>query len=223
MTKMAILGRGSMRDKHKEEELRLSGDPKFSHLHEDLHVEITAFAPPAEAHARIAYALADVRRFLVPDYNDDIRQEQMWEMQILKEQPENSPIINDGLGLHVLGTTIPIVPTSTGTTSPTNSNGSQSPHTPPSGILDANGGAPIMLPAQHPALRGVAAVQGVKTCIPVTFVFFFWGVGPVTGRKRPLMHTTKHALSPTKRTVMSILARARAAQGKEIPGYHVNG
>lgn len=66
MTKMAILGRGSMRDKHKEEELRLSGDPKFSHLHEDLHVEITAFAPPAEAHARIAYALADVRRFLVP-------------------------------------------------------------------------------------------------------------------------------------------------------------
>lgn len=49
-----------------EEELRLSGDPKFSHLHEDLHVEITAFAPPAEAHARIAYALADVRRFLVP-------------------------------------------------------------------------------------------------------------------------------------------------------------
>jgi len=49
-----------------EEELRLSGDPKFSHLHDDLHVEITAFAPPAEAHARIAYALADVRRFLVP-------------------------------------------------------------------------------------------------------------------------------------------------------------
>lgn len=49
-----------------EEELRSSGDPKFSHLLEDLHVEITAFAPPAEAHARIAYALAEVRRFLVP-------------------------------------------------------------------------------------------------------------------------------------------------------------
>jgi hypothetical protein len=49
-----------------EEELRCSGDPKFSHLSDDLHVEITAFAPPAEAHARIAYALAEVRRFLVP-------------------------------------------------------------------------------------------------------------------------------------------------------------
>jgi hypothetical protein len=29
-------------------------------------VEVTAFAPPAEAHARIAYALAEIRRFLVP-------------------------------------------------------------------------------------------------------------------------------------------------------------
>lgn len=50
----------------KEEELRASGDPKFSHLMEDLHVEISAYATPAEAHARIAYALAEVRRFLVP-------------------------------------------------------------------------------------------------------------------------------------------------------------
>lgn len=46
--------------------MRNSGDPKFSHLKDDLHVEITAFAPPAEAHARIAYALTEVRRFLVP-------------------------------------------------------------------------------------------------------------------------------------------------------------
>jgi hypothetical protein len=52
-----------------EEELRCSGDPKFSHLSDDLHIEITAFAPPAEAHARIAYALAEVRRFLVPVSN----------------------------------------------------------------------------------------------------------------------------------------------------------
>jgi len=46
--------------------LRLSGEYKYSHLSEDLHVEIQTFAPPAEAHARIAYALAEVRRFLVP-------------------------------------------------------------------------------------------------------------------------------------------------------------
>ncbi|XP_059226297.1 uncharacterized protein LOC106093636 isoform X1 [Stomoxys calcitrans] len=83
MCKMAVLGRGSMRDRKKEEELRGSGDSRYAHLFEDLHVEISTFAAPAEAHARIAYALAEVRRFLVPDYHDDIRQEQMWEMQAL--------------------------------------------------------------------------------------------------------------------------------------------
>ena len=35
----------------------------LQHLAEDLHVEITAFAPPAEAHARIAYALTEVSSF----------------------------------------------------------------------------------------------------------------------------------------------------------------
>ena len=66
-----------------EEELRASNDPKYQHLREELHVEITAFAPPAEAHARIAYALTEVRKYLIPDSNDDIRQEQMREMEIL--------------------------------------------------------------------------------------------------------------------------------------------
>ncbi|KAK7872719.1 hypothetical protein R5R35_002706 [Gryllus longicercus] len=83
MTKMAVLGRGSMKDKQKEEELRLSMDPKYAHLSDDLHVEIAAFAPPAEAHARIAYALAEVRKYLIPDSNDEIRQEQMREMELL--------------------------------------------------------------------------------------------------------------------------------------------
>ncbi|XP_017054386.1 splicing factor 1 isoform X2 [Drosophila ficusphila] len=87
MCKMAVLGRGSMRDRRKEEELRGSGDSRYAHLFEDLHVEISTFAAPAEAHARIAYALAEVRRFLVPDYHDDIRQEQMWEMQALTSTP----------------------------------------------------------------------------------------------------------------------------------------
>ncbi|XP_065199559.1 KH domain-containing, RNA-binding, signal transduction-associated protein 3-like isoform X2 [Planococcus citri] len=81
MTKMAILGRGSMRDKTKEEELRTSLDPKYSHLTDDLHVEIQALAPPAEAYARIAFALAEIRKYLVPDVNDEIRQEQLREIQ----------------------------------------------------------------------------------------------------------------------------------------------
>ncbi|XP_050671525.1 KH domain-containing, RNA-binding, signal transduction-associated protein 3-like isoform X3 [Leptidea sinapis] len=95
MCKMAVLGRGSMKDRQKEEELRMSGDPKFAHLSEELHVEISAFATPAEAHARIAYALAELRRFLVPDYNDDIRQEQMLEMQILSSQTDQRRLTPD--------------------------------------------------------------------------------------------------------------------------------
>lgn len=35
------------------------------------------------------------------------------------------------------------------------------------------------------------------------------------GRKRPLLPGARPAMSPTKRTVMSLLARARAAQNKE--------
>uniref|UniRef100_A0A182PVH5 K Homology domain-containing protein n=1 Tax=Anopheles epiroticus TaxID=199890 RepID=A0A182PVH5_9DIPT len=85
MCKMAILGRGSMKDRKKEEELRLAMDPKYAHLNDELHVEINALGPPAEAHARIAYALAEVRKFLIPDSNDFIRQEQMREML---EDPE---------------------------------------------------------------------------------------------------------------------------------------
>ena len=66
MTKMAVLGRGSMRNKQQEEELRNSTDPKHSHLREELHVEITAFASPAEAHARLAFALTEVEQILFP-------------------------------------------------------------------------------------------------------------------------------------------------------------
>merc|ERR1712223_784385 len=84
MTKMAVLGRGSMRNKQQEEELRSSTDPKHSHLKEELHVEITAFASPAEAHARLAFALTEVRKYLIPDSNDQIRQQQCRQIQVMK-------------------------------------------------------------------------------------------------------------------------------------------
>ncbi|XP_023315424.1 KH domain-containing, RNA-binding, signal transduction-associated protein 2-like isoform X2 [Trichogramma pretiosum] len=87
MCKMAVLGRGSMKDRQKEEEFRKSLDPKYAHLSDDLHVEISALAPPAEAHARIAFALAEVRKYLIPDNNDNIRQEQMREMELTVEEP----------------------------------------------------------------------------------------------------------------------------------------
>ncbi|XP_032452013.1 KH domain-containing, RNA-binding, signal transduction-associated protein 2 isoform X4 [Nasonia vitripennis] len=99
MCKMAVLGRGSMKDRQKEEDLRKSLDPKYAHLSDDLHVEITALAPPAEAHARIAFALAEVRKYLIPDNNDNIRQEQMREMELTVDEPieERRPSARGGI------------------------------------------------------------------------------------------------------------------------------
>ncbi|MBZ3881886.1 KH domain-containing, RNA-binding, signal transduction-associated protein 3 [Sciurus carolinensis] len=67
LTKMSILGKGSMRDKAKEEEFRKSGEAKYFHLSDDLHVLIEVFAPPAEAYARMGHALEEIKKFLIPD------------------------------------------------------------------------------------------------------------------------------------------------------------
>ncbi|MBZ3872727.1 KH domain-containing, RNA-binding, signal transduction-associated protein 3 [Sciurus carolinensis] len=79
LTKKSILGKGSMRDKAKEEELRKSGETKYFHLSDDLHVLIEVFAPPAEAYARMGHALEEIRKFLIPDDNDEIKQAQLQE------------------------------------------------------------------------------------------------------------------------------------------------
>ena len=104
LTKMAVLGKGSMRDKAKEEEMRLGKDPKYHHLNEELHVEIVAFAPPAEAHARMSYALTEVRKYLIPDSNDTIRQLQMKELEILNSSEK---MLTDPAQLQLLKTVTP--------------------------------------------------------------------------------------------------------------------
>ncbi|XP_054655341.1 KH domain-containing, RNA-binding, signal transduction-associated protein 2 isoform X2 [Dunckerocampus dactyliophorus] len=87
--KMSILGKGSMRDKVKEEELRKSGEAKYAHLSHDLHVLIEVFAPPGEAYSRMSHALEEIKKFLVPDYNDEIRQEQLRELSLLNGSDES--------------------------------------------------------------------------------------------------------------------------------------
>uniref|UniRef100_A0A8C5W9R4 KH domain-containing, RNA-binding, signal transduction-associated protein 2 n=1 Tax=Leptobrachium leishanense TaxID=445787 RepID=A0A8C5W9R4_9ANUR len=88
--KMSILGKGSMRDKEKEEELRKSGEAKYSHLTDELHVLIEVFAPPGEAYARMSHALEEIKKFLVPDYNDEIRQEQLRELSYLNGSDDSN-------------------------------------------------------------------------------------------------------------------------------------
>ncbi|KAF4791592.1 hypothetical protein TURU_129051 [Turdus rufiventris] len=84
--KISVLGKGSMRDKAKEEELRKGGDPKYAHLHMELHVFIEVFGPPCEAYALMAHAMEEVKKFLVPDLGALTQQgeeekEQIWNTQ----------------------------------------------------------------------------------------------------------------------------------------------
>jgi len=87
-TRMSILGKGSTRNRDKEEELRNSDDPKFEHLNEPLHVLIEVEAPKSEAHARLAAALAEVTKYMIPE-NDDIREDQMREMALINNFGKN--------------------------------------------------------------------------------------------------------------------------------------
>lgn len=46
--------------------MRSSGDPKYAHLEQDLHVLIEVEAPPGQAHARLGLAIEEIKKFLVP-------------------------------------------------------------------------------------------------------------------------------------------------------------
>lgn len=65
--KISVLGKGSMRDKVKEEELRKGGEAKYAHLSMELHVFIEVTAPIPEAYMRMAHAMDEVKKFLIPE------------------------------------------------------------------------------------------------------------------------------------------------------------
>ncbi|XP_053415250.1 KH domain-containing, RNA-binding, signal transduction-associated protein 3 isoform X2 [Nycticebus coucang] len=95
----------------KEEELRKSGEAKYFHLNDDLHVLIEVFAPPAEAYARMGHALEEIKKFLIPDYNDEIRQAQLQELTYLNGGSENAdvPVVRGKPTLRTRGVPTPTV------------------------------------------------------------------------------------------------------------------
>ncbi|KAK7504042.1 hypothetical protein BaRGS_00004774 [Batillaria attramentaria] len=86
-TKMSILGKGSMRDKQKEEELRKEGG-KFAHLNDELHVYVEVFAEMTDAYTRLSHAVTELKKFLIPEGNDDIRQQQLQELMYINQGQE---------------------------------------------------------------------------------------------------------------------------------------
>ncbi|XP_054025464.1 KH domain-containing, RNA-binding, signal transduction-associated protein 2 [Dryobates pubescens] len=163
--KMSILGKGSMRDKAKEEELRRSGEAKFAHLSDELHVLIEVFAPPGEAYSRMSHALEEIKKFLVPDYNDEIRQEQLRELSYLNGSEDAAR----GRALRGRGLRVPPA-------APARGRGGAIPPPPPGRGAQAPRGAPVSrgaLPVPPvargvptPRARGTAAVPGYRPPLP---------------------------------------------------------
>eukprot|EP00074_Homo_sapiens_P089599 XP_016865824.1 KH domain-containing, RNA-binding, signal transduction-associated protein 2 isoform X2 [Homo sapiens] len=164
--KMSILGKGSMRDKAKEEELRKSGEAKYAHLSDELHVLIEVFAPPGEAYSRMSHALEEIKKFLVPDYNDEIRQEQLRELSYLNGSEDS------GRGRGIRGRGIRIAPTA-----PSRGRGGAIPPPPPPGrgVLTPRGSTvtrgalpvpPVARGVPTPRARGAPTVPGYRAPPP---------------------------------------------------------
>jgi len=75
-SKIAILGKGSMKDKAKEEELLKSEEEEHAHLKEPLHVLIDIKAPRADAHLRMHIALMEIYQFMTPADKQEQQAEQ---------------------------------------------------------------------------------------------------------------------------------------------------
>lgn len=81
--KIMVRGKGSMRDKKKEEQNR--GKPNWEHLNEELHVLITVEDTVNRAEVKMAKAIEEVKKLLVPapDGEDDLKKRQLMELAII--------------------------------------------------------------------------------------------------------------------------------------------
>ncbi|KAF0287095.1 Protein held out wings [Amphibalanus amphitrite] len=81
--KIMVRGRGSMRDKKKEEMNR--GKQNWEHLSDDLHVLITCEDSENRAKAKIQRAVEEIKKLLVPsaDGEDELKKRQLMELAII--------------------------------------------------------------------------------------------------------------------------------------------
>ncbi|XP_066906525.1 protein held out wings isoform X2 [Halyomorpha halys] len=80
--KIMVRGKGSMRDKKKEEASR--GKPNWEHLNEDLHVLITVEDTENRARVRLARAVEEVKNLIIPaEGEDELKKRQLMELAII--------------------------------------------------------------------------------------------------------------------------------------------
>ncbi|XP_037975938.1 protein held out wings isoform X2 [Plutella xylostella] len=81
--KIMVRGKGSMRDKKKEDANR--GKPNWEHLADDLHVLLTVEDTENRAKVKLARAVDEVKRLLIPqaDGEDELKKRQLMELAII--------------------------------------------------------------------------------------------------------------------------------------------
>jgi protein quaking len=81
--KIMVRGKGSMRDKKKEDQNR--GKPNWEHLSDDLHVLLTVEDTENRAQVKLQRAVEEVKKLLVPqaDGEDELKKRQLMELAII--------------------------------------------------------------------------------------------------------------------------------------------
>ncbi|CAG0897382.1 unnamed protein product [Cyprideis torosa] len=82
--KIMVRGKGSMRDKKKEEMNK--GKPNWEHLNDELHVLITVEDTENRAKKKIDKAIEEIKKLLIPsaDGEDELKKRQLMELAIIK-------------------------------------------------------------------------------------------------------------------------------------------
>uniref|UniRef100_A0A3B3RCU3 QKI, KH domain containing RNA binding n=1 Tax=Paramormyrops kingsleyae TaxID=1676925 RepID=A0A3B3RCU3_9TELE len=102
--KIMVRGKGSMRDKKKEEQNR--GKPNWEHLNEDLHVLITVEDAQNRAEIKLKRAVEEVRKLLVPaaEGEDSLKKMQLMELAILNGTYRDANIKSPALAFSLAAT-----------------------------------------------------------------------------------------------------------------------
>jgi hypothetical protein len=94
-----VRGRGSMRDKKKEELNR--GKPNWEHLNEELHVLISCEDSENRAKVKLARAVDEIKKLLIPapEGEDELKRKQLMELAIINGtyRPANQGFSPGGL------------------------------------------------------------------------------------------------------------------------------
>ncbi|XP_039865865.1 protein quaking-B-like [Simochromis diagramma] len=169
--KIMVRGRGSMRDKKKEDQNR--GKPNWEHLNEDLHVLITVEDAQNRADIKLKRAVDEVTKLLVPaaEGEDSLKKMQLMELAILNGTYRDASIKTSSLAFSFAASSV-----------------SQQA----SRVL--SGPAPVLAPPtalRTPAPTGptlMPLIRQIQTVLPNGTPALMAGVGPESG----LIYTTPY-------------------------------